>query len=127
MSLADTDDIKGMIYFNLAVTNFYVDNLQNAKQYLSKSMQIKDSDEQHYLLGEILVREGNLKGAAGEYSKLIAKNPNNIEYVVSLANIYVINRNFLKARKVLKNYFELNPTEKNNPRFEPYGILKLGL
>ena len=127
LSLADTDDVKGMIYFNLAVTNFYVDNLQNAKQYLSKSMQIKDSDDLHYLLGEILVREGNLKGATGEYSKLIAKNPNNIEYVVSLANIYVINRSFLKARKVLKDYFELNPTEKNNPRFEPYGILKLGL
>ena len=33
----------------------------------------------------------------------------------------------INARKVLKNYFDNNPAEKNNTRFAPYGILKIGL
>lgn len=127
LSLAETDDIKGMIYFNLAVTSFYVDDLARAQDYLSKSMQIKDSNEHHYLNAEILVREGKAKEAINEYKKLVKSNPKNIEYVIALTNIYVLNRNFIKARSVLKEFIEQNPEEKNNPRFEPYGILKLGL
>ena len=44
-----------------------------------------------------------------------------------LLNIYVLNKNYLKARKVLKNYVKSNPTDKNNPRFKDYGALKLFL
>ncbi len=127
LRLADTEEIKAMIYYNLAVTNFYVDSLTEAKQYLQLSMNIKDSEEKHYLLGEIYIREGQTDKAINEYTKLIRQNPKNAEYVVSLANIYVVNRDYIKARKVLKTFFNNNPSEKNNPRFEPYGILKIGL
>lgn len=127
LQLADTAEIQSMVYFNLAVTNFYVDNLEISREYLRKSMAIKDSEEKHYLLGEIYVREGKTKSAIYEYSQLIKKDPKNVEYVIALTNIYVINRDFINARKVLKNYFDNNPAEKNNSRFAPYGILKIGL
>lgn len=127
LRLADTDEIKGMIYFNLAVTNFYIDDLESAHRYLLNSIKIKDSEEKHYLLGEIYLREGNTGSAVKEYKSLILENPKNIEYTIALANIYVLNREYLRARNVLKNYIKNNPSERNNSRLEPYGILRKGL
>ncbi len=127
LQLADTEEIKGMVYFNLAVTNFYVDNLEKAHEHLLYSMKIKDTDEKRYLLGEIYVREGHSEKAIPEYKNLIAKNPKNIEYTIALTNIYIINHEYLKARSVLKNYIKNNPAERNNPRLKPYGILKKSL
>ena len=125
--LAETEEMKAMVYYNLAVTYFYMDDFEDAKQKLQESILLADSEEKHYLLAEIYVREGNEQGAIEEYQELLKKNPNNVEYVVSLTNIYVLKRDFIKARKVLKNYFKLNPEEKKNPRFQPYGIIKFGL
>ena len=116
-----------MIYYNLAVTNYYQDSLLEAQKYLLKSLKYKDSEEKHYLLGEIYVREGNTQGAIKEFSDLITKNPKNIEYTVALTNIYVLNRDYIKARRVLKTFYKNNPNERDNPRFKPYGIIKFGL
>lgn len=127
LTLADTDEVKSMIYFNLAVTNFYLDNLKEALECLCNSIYIKDSEEKHYLLGEIYLRQGSEDLAIKEYSNLIAQNPKNIEYVIALTNIYVLNKNYLKARNVLKNYVINNPNDRNNPRFHSYGIIRLGL
>ena len=98
-----------------------------AKKHLKDSISIKDSEEKHYLLAEIYIREGLEKDAIEEYKFLIEENPNNIEYTISLTNIYVLNRDFINARSVLKKYFKNNPEEKNNPRLKPYGIIRFGL
>jgi tetratricopeptide (TPR) repeat protein len=127
LELADKDEMRAIVYFNLAVTNFYLGSLDDAKTNLQFSMQIEDSDEKHYLLGEIYLLEGNEQNAIEEYSKLLENNPKNIEYAIALTNIHIINRDYLKARKVLKNFFFNNPTERKNPRFKPYGILIKGL
>lgn len=127
LSLADNDEIKGMIYFNLAVVNLYADKLERSKKYLEKSIKIKASEEKSYLLGEIYVREGKNNEAIKIYSDLIMKNSKNIEYVIALTNIYVLNRDFINARKILEDFIKNSPGERNNPRLNPYGILKLGL
>ena len=90
-------------------------------------MAINNSDEKQYLLAEILVKQGKSKEAIGEYQKLVQKNPNNIEYAISLINLYLNQKDFLNARKTLKNYIKNNPTDKNNPRFSTYGFIKIGL
>ena len=127
LQYTDTEELRGMIYFNLSVTNFYMGQLETAKDYLIRSIQIKNTEEKHYLLGEIYSREGKTDEAIKEYSILMKQNPQNIEYVIALTNTYVIKRQYIKARNTLKQFFENNPNEKNNPRFAPYGILKFGL
>lgn len=122
--LKNDDEIQAMVYYNLAVTYFYVDYFEKAKENLELSMKIVDNDEKHYLMAEILVREGDFDKAAQEYSSLIYKNPNNIDYVIALTNIYVMNRQFMKARQVLRAFYRNNPTQKNNPRLAPYGVLR---
>lgn len=124
---ADSEEIKAMIYFNLAVTNFYIDNLNKSKSYLNLSINIKDSEEKQYLMGEIYVREGNIQKAIEIYKYLLEQNEHNIEYAIALTNIFILNKDYINARKILKNYIKNNPQDRNNERFNPYGILKLGL
>lgn len=127
LELADTDEIRAMVYYNLAVVYYYIDHTELAKEYLQKSMEIKETDEMHYILGTLYAKEGNNKKAIEEYNNLIAKNPKNIEYTIALTNIYITEHKYMSARKVLKNFFKNNPSERNNPRFESYGIVKLFL
>lgn len=124
---ANTDELKEMIYYNFAVTYYLLEHNDLALEYLEKSIELKDTDEKHYLLADLYRRQDRIEDAIDEYENLIAKNPCNIEYTLSLTNLYVTQKKYFSARKVLKNYAKANPEDKSNPRFESYGILRLGL
>lgn len=124
--LAESDETKSMIYFNIAVVNFYSGDYINAEKYLLASMKIKDSNDSHCLLAEIYSKN-NIPKAIGEYKKLISKEPQNIDYTIGLTNIYIKEKKYFKARNVLKNFYKHNPNERNNKRFESYGILTMFL
>lgn len=127
LELSDDNDSRSVIYYNLAVAYYYIDHLPMALDYAKKAESIKNSEDVRYLFAEIYTKQEDLPNAIKEYSNLISINPKNIEYTIALANIYVRERKYLAARKVLKNYIQQNPTERNNPRFDPYGIIKFGL
>lgn len=127
LTLADTDETRNIIYYNLAVAYYYINHLPMALDYAKKAEEIKNSEEVRYLFAEIYTKQQNLPKAIKEYSNLITTDPQNMEYAIALTNIYVKERKYLAARKVLKNYIRNNPAERNNPRFNPYGIIKLGL
>lgn len=124
LRLADSDEIKKMVYYNLAITYFYIDHLELSKNYLEKAMEIQDGEEMHYLLAEIYSKSNKTEDAEKEYKKLLKNNPDNIDYVIALTNMYIKKKEYNKARKVLKNYSKHNPDAKNNPRLAPYGILR---
>lgn len=127
LKLAGSDEIKEIIFYNLSVSYLYLGDLAEAQKYLDFSMQIQDSEEKYYLLAEIYTRKGDFEKAIKEYLRLIEKNPSNIEYIIALVNIYIVKKEYINARNVLKNYFNKYPQEKNNPRLSTYGVLKLGL
>jgi len=127
LRLSDTNEIKSMVYYNLAVVYYKIANYEMSEYYLKMSIDIDNSDEKHYLLAENYKAMENYEKAEIEYKNLISKNPKNIEYTIGLTNLYIINKNYLKARKTLKSYIKNSPKDKNNPRFKPYGILTLFL
>lgn len=127
LQLADTDEVKNIVYFNLAVCYLNLDNGIMAEDYIKEALKIKESEESRFVLAEAYSKKGDLEKAEVEYQKLIDKNPKNINYTIALTNIYVTEKNFFKARKVLKKYAKLNPNDKNNPKLKPYGFLNLFL
>ena len=127
LQVADSNEVLEIIYYNLAASYFYMDDYKKSAEYLTKSIQLKDTEEKRYLLAEIYQKEKKLDLAIGEYEKLISEHPHNIEYTIALTNIYVQNKNYINARKVLKAYYAANPKEKQNPRLAPYGIIRFGL
>lgn len=124
LMLAKDNETIYMIYYNLALTNYFSENYNDAKEYLSKSGPIRETETAKHLLAEIYTASGAKSEAIGLYSDLIQQYPANIEYVIALTNIYVRDKNYLKARSVLKDFVSKNPQEKNNPRLAPYGIIR---
>ena len=127
LQLANTDEILWIVYYNLAASYFYIGHYEMTNSYLEKAREIKDSEEIHHLQAETYIKEKKYKEAAFEYNILRNKNPENIEYTIGLTNLYVRNKNFIKARQTLRKFTNDNPKEKENPRFKPYGILMLFL
>ena len=121
--LADTKDVQYIVYYNLGVIYYYINNLEMAKDYVNKASEIETTEELNYLLAEIYAKDKDYEKAIEKYEALILSNPQNIDYTINLANIYVINKQFLKARKVIKNHIQNNPKDKNNPRLKSYGLI----
>lgn len=122
LTLAQTDDIKYIIYYNLAVSYFYINHTQMALDYAKKASELNNTEEMHYLLAEIYLKQDQKK-AIQEYEYLINESPQNIDYVINLANIYLKSHDYLNARKVLKRFLKANPNEKSNLRLSPYKML----
>lgn len=127
LQVADSNEILSIIYYNLAVAYYYIDNNELALDNILKSIKIQDSEDKRYLLADIYTKMNDITNAVHEYGGLIKQHPKNADYTIALANIYVQRHEYMNARKVLKNYFNNNPAEKSNPRFAPYGIIRLGL
>ena len=123
LTLADTDDIKFIVYYNLAVSYFYIHHLDLSKDYIKRALELKDTEELHYLTAEIYKADEDFTNAIKEYAYLTKKNPQNIDYAINLANIYIKKSDYINARKVLKNYIKNNPKEKNNKRLSAFKIL----
>ena len=117
-----------MIKYNLAVCCFYSKQYELALKFLDEVTAVKPAGENIKLLyAEIYNKQGNFKQTEKAYKELIFINPDNIDYTVSLMNLYINQKKKMKARETLKEFFQNNPEQKNNPIFKPYGILKLGL
>ena len=124
---AETREMKAIVYYNLAVVYYHNKNFIDAKSYINASMAINNSEEKQYLLAEILLQLGNKKEAKKELENLVKKNPDNVEYVIALVNVYVQSFDYIRARSALKQYIKRHPKERNNPRFNSYGIIRFGL
>lgn len=122
LSLADTDDMRYIIYYNLAVSYSYISHTEMAVDYLSKAMEIQNNEELHLLKAEIL-KNTDKEAAKKEFIYLIGISPDNPDYTTKLANIYIQDYDYLKARKILKDFLKRNPEFKKDKRFSPYGIL----
>ena len=120
LSLADTNDVRYIIYYNLAVAYYYIDNTEMVLEYLNKAKEIKDTEELHFLYAENYLKK-DVEKAIIEYKLLIELNHNNSDYIIKLANIYIRRHDYLNARKIVKRYLKQHPNEKD--KFSTYGIL----
>ncbi len=121
--LTNGDDIKYIIYYNLAVSYYYIGSYDMAYDYLVLAKKINEDKELHLLLAEIYLKKDDIQNAINEYTYLVEEEPENIDYAVNLANIYLNKHDYIRARKVIKHYIKLNPKEKNNQKLKSFGIL----
>lgn len=123
--LADSNDIKYIIYYNLAVSYYYINHFAMAEEYLADARKINDTEELHALHAQILFANKDVEGAIKQFTYLVSHYPDNINYAVELANIYISRHQYLKARSVLKNFLKKKPEMKNNEIILRYKFLFL--
>lgn len=76
---------------------------RNAETAAKKALEIKPEENAiHMLLGRILENNGNLDQAVHHYSQAISLEPMLIEGYLKLSQVYIKQREFLNARKVLE-------------------------
>lgn len=119
--------IEEMIHFNLAVCHFYSKTYILAEDSIKRALEIKNNNNSRFLLSEIYIKTDKLDEAEKELIELVNNDENSIEYAVSLINLYIKQKKYIKARKILKNYIQNNPEDRFNPKFDSYGALKIGL
>lgn len=124
---ASTKVLREMINFNLAICNYHLENFILAEEFIKRALYIKESERARFLLANIYIDSNQIEKAKKELEILRKNYPQNVEYAICLANIYLKDKEYLKTRKVLKDFIKQNPDEKGNPRFDAYGFLKIGL
>ena len=124
LSLADTDEMTYIIYYNLAVSYYYINHMEMALDYIQKAQSIKDSEELHYLLAEVY-RKKHIEKSIEEYNYLLQVSPDNVDYVINLINIYLTKNRYFDARSSLKNYLKHYPAQKQNQKLSHYKKLLL--
>ena len=121
--IAPNGETKFMALYNLAVANFMDESYDLALMYISKAREIKNEDDLDLLSAEIYIKQNKINDAVELYKKMIEKEPKNMDCVIKLANIYIKRHEYLKARKVLKEFVKNNPEQKINERLKPYKML----
>lgn len=124
LKYATTADIQEIIYYNIAIVAMYMEDFETSFNYLGKSIHLKDNEDKQFFLAQLYEKKQELDSAELIYRKLFNAKPDNIEYAISLANLYLEQNKIFKARKVVKSYMKNNPNDSNNSRLKSYGILR---
>ena len=125
LRVSHNNDSKYIALYNLAVANYYQELYELALDYIKYAQEIEDNDELHLLKAEICLKKSDTKCSIEEYKYLIERNSDNADYAINLANIYLKKHEYFKARKILKNFLNKHPKERNNPKFSGYRKLFL--
>lgn len=125
LRLSADDETKYLSLYNLAVAYYYEKSYELALFYVQKAGEIKDEESLRLLSAEICIKQNNIQKAEEEYVYLTKLKPDNPDYAIKLANIYIKNKRYIKARKILKTYLHRNPQDVRNPRFDSYRLLLL--
>ena len=121
--LSGTNEMKYISYYNLGVVYYYINHASMALDYINKAKEIKDNAELHQLKAEIFSKAGDKRSAIKEYEYLIQINSDNSNYVLRLADLYIQDKKYMEARKVLKTYLKKHPEDRRSSSFSSYGLL----
>ena len=95
---------------NLALALFYANNPdESLKEASAAAAQLPDSPHAHYLLG-LLARSQNRPGdAVAEFTRVLARDPDDVGAKVNLAQVYVQERNYPAALTLLREAIVTEP------------------
>ena len=127
LKYANTDEIRALIYYNIALCYYNTEDYSESRNYIKKSLGLNYSEQTRYLSAKIDVENKLYKQAIEEFQTLLQIHPDNIEYTISLANVYVIQHKYMSARKVLKDFVKNYPNNPEISRFRAYGFVGLFL
>ena len=99
-----------LIWYDLAWLAYNRKDFQEALHCLEKAASLHPkSDVVHYLFGLIFQESGQKKAAVENFEQAITLNPDNINALLHLADIYSLDNNYRPAEKLYKRILELAP------------------
>jgi len=80
---------------------------QKAKEIFQKLLKQNPNDEE--VKEALMILNGNIKPVIAKYEKLLKKDPGNEQYILKLADLYYMDKNYQKAAYYYEKYLQLHP------------------
>ncbi|MBI4441001.1 glycosyltransferase [Candidatus Woesearchaeota archaeon] len=90
-----------MPYHYLAEIAVHQGDFQQAKAFFEKSLSLRESEETHFRLGQVLLKLQDISGALVHWGKALEKNPRSIRYFDALIQLHLVRKEFLQALALL--------------------------
>ena len=123
--LADkTDDLKLLNVFNYNIANNYImmKDYDNALVYANEALKINNGVDNKCLVAYVKLLKGDIDEAEKSFKLILSRHPSNINASLGLADVFIKKKQYLEARKVLKQLVKINPDVVNDKNFAPYKI-----
>lgn len=122
LAVATDPELLSIIYYNLSNDYISLHDFENALTCAKKAQQFKDDTETKILIAYVHLKNKKYSLAEKELKVLSEEEPTNIDIATNLADVYIDQKQFLKAREVLKTLMSKNPEAKFDERLSSYKI-----
>ena len=115
-------NLLNILYYNIANNYILLKDFENALLYSQKALKINNNTDNKCLVAYVQFLSGNLDDAEIMFRKVLSKQPSNINASLGLADVCIKKKQYLEARKILKQLIKLNPNAIKDKNFAPYKI-----
>ncbi|MBQ2645056.1 tetratricopeptide repeat protein [bacterium] len=120
-----TNNTKLLNILNYNIANNYISlkDFDNALLYAQKALIYSKAIDNRILVAYIKYCKGDLEKAEKEFLLILENNPSFTNASLGLADIYIKQKKYIKARKVLKELLEHNPHALDDKSLNTYKML----
>ena len=112
--------LLSLLYYNIANNCLSMKDLSKAMEYANMALECANTPDNRCLIAYIKFCEGNLQGAEKDYILILRKKPNHINASVGLADVYIKQKKYGEARKILKQLIRYNPNALDDKALSMY-------
>lgn len=114
--------LLSLLYYNIANNYIGLKDFTNALIYAKLALKCSNTLDNRSLIAYIKYCSGDLKNAEKEFIFILGKNPGFTNAALGLADVYIKQKKYLEARKVLKQLVKYNPEALNDKALNAYKI-----
>lgn len=111
-----------VIYYNMASDYLNLKKYPQALDCAYRAQQINNDFDTRALIALIKSNNGQYRTAEKEFIALRAEQPGNIDVALDLTDLYIVKKEYMKARKTIKSLIKANPSAANDPELNNYKI-----
>jgi len=112
--------LLNVLYYNIANNYILIKDFENALGYAEKAVSTNNTVDNRCLLAYVKLLNGDLEDAEIGFKRILSRHPSNVNASLGLADVFIKKKQYLEARKILKQLVKLRPDVVNDKVFAPY-------
>ena len=114
--------LLSLLYYNISNNYISLKDIKNALIYANLAVKCANTPDNRSLAAYVKYCSGDLNNAEKEFIIVLRKNPGFTNAALGLADVYIKQKRYLEARKVLKQLLKYNPEALNDKSLSGYKI-----
>lgn len=118
-------NLKNILFYNIANNYINLRDFEKAMEYANKAKAISNNPDNSCLIAYIKYCKGDLASAEKEFIYILGKNPAHTNSSLGLTDVYIKQKKYSQARKVLKEMLKYNPNALDDKTLNGYKLLTM--